>query len=228
MACLYWQNITQMYFESSVTYTDMLKEAYVARFVSQQFCFAFEEIYSDPGADTMVTRGTDHSEWVSHLTHCFEPPIYHGNSLQKTPIARPQQTGGIVESVIEMLRPFGRPRWTSLWTTLITFEQHGKNGQKMCFNGAGDATASYKNANRTWDRCVHYNAIKWKHFPRYWLFVRGIHRSPRSFDVFFDLRMNKRLGKQPWGWWFETASCSLWRHCNDYSTLHATNTSHTI
>ena len=28
----------------------------------------------------------------------------------------------------------------------------------------------------------------------------------RSFDVFFDLRLNKRLSKQ-WGWWFETLSC---------------------
>ena len=37
----------------------------------------------------------------------------------------------------------------------------------------------------------------------------------RSFDVFFDLRLNKRLNKQPWGWWFETPSWSLWRHCND-------------
>ena len=36
----------------------------------------------------------------------------------------------------------------------------------------------------------------------------------RSFDVFFDLRPNERLSKQPWGWWFETLSCSLWRHCN--------------
>ena len=36
----------------------------------------------------------------------------------------------------------------------------------------------------------------------------------RSFDVFFDLRTNKRLSKQPWGWWFETPSWSLWRHCN--------------
>ena len=33
----------------------------------------------------------------------------------------------------------------------------------------------------------------------------------RSFDVFFDLRLNKRLSKQPWGWWFETPSWSLWR-----------------
>ena len=36
----------------------------------------------------------------------------------------------------------------------------------------------------------------------------------RSFDVFFDLRLNKRLSKQWWCWWFETLSCPLWRHCN--------------
>ena len=27
-------------------------------------------------------------------------------------------------------------------------------------------------------QCYHYEVIKWKHFPRYWPFVRGIHRSP--------------------------------------------------
>ena len=37
----------------------------------------------------------------------------------------------------------------------------------------------------------------------------------RSFDVFFVLRLNKRLSKQSWGWWLETLSCPLWRHCND-------------
>ena len=36
----------------------------------------------------------------------------------------------------------------------------------------------------------------------------------RSFDVFFDLRLNKRLSKQSWGWWFETLSPPLWRHRN--------------
>ena len=36
----------------------------------------------------------------------------------------------------------------------------------------------------------------------------------RSFNVFFDLCLNKRLNEQSWGWWFETPSCSLWRHCN--------------
>ena len=38
----------------------------------------------------------------------------------------------------------------------------------------------------------------------------------RSFDVFFDLRLNERMSKQWWGWRFETPSCSLWRHCNVY------------
>ena len=73
----------------------------------------------------------------------------------------------------------------------------------------------------------HDDVIKWKHFPRYWPFVRGIHRWPvnspaqrpvtRSFDVFFDLRLYKRLRKQSWGWWFETLSRPLWRHSDVFS-----------
>ena len=36
----------------------------------------------------------------------------------------------------------------------------------------------------------------------------------RSFDVFFDLRLNKRLSKQWCGWWFETPSRPSWPHRN--------------
>ena len=36
----------------------------------------------------------------------------------------------------------------------------------------------------------------------------------RSFDVFFYLCLNTQLSKQSWGWWFETPSRPLWRHCN--------------
>ena len=74
---------------------------------------------------------------------------------------------------------------------------------------------------------VHDDVIEWKHFPRYWPFTGlctgnspGTGEFPvqrpvkRNFDVFFDPRLNKRLGKQSWGWWFETPSCPLWRHCN--------------
>ena len=65
----------------------------------------------------------------------------------------------------------------------------------------------------------HDDVIKWKHFPRYWPFVWGIHRSPVNSPhkgqwrwasmFFFYLRLNKRLSKQLRRQWFETPSCSL-------------------
>ena len=41
----------------------------------------------------------------------------------------------------------------------------------------------------------------------------------RSFDVFFDLRLNKRLSKQSLGWWSATISRTLWRHRNVWQWL---------
>ena len=40
--------------------------------------------------------------------------------------------------------------------------------------------------------------------------------SNAEFNVFFDLRLNKRLSKQSRRWWFETPSRSLWRHCDAF------------
>ena len=73
------------------------------------------------------------------------------------------------------------------------------------------------------------DVIQWKHFPRYWPFVRGIHRSPvisphkgqwRGDLIFFDMRLNKWLSKQSWDRWSETPSHPLWCHCNDTSFSH--------
>ena len=36
----------------------------------------------------------------------------------------------------------------------------------------------------------------------------------RSFDIFFDMHLIKRLSKHSRGRWFETLSRPLWRHCN--------------
>ena len=74
----------------------------------------------------------------------------------------------------------------------------------------------------------HDDVIKWDHFPRYWPFVlefTGPGEFPaqwpvtRSSDVFFDLRLNKLLNKQPQGWWFETPPWSLWRHCHGVANI---------
>ena len=42
-----------------------------------------------------------------------------------------------------------------------------------------------------------------------------------NFDVFFDLCLNKRLGKQSWGWWVETPSRPCWRHSNKTILIHS-------
>ena len=41
----------------------------------------------------------------------------------------------------------------------------------------------------------------------------------RSFDVFFDLRLNKRSSKLSRRWWFETPWRSLWCHYNVLATI---------
>ena len=51
----------------------------------------------------------------------------------------------------------------------------------------------------------HYDRSRW---------IPHTKASDAELWCFFDLRLNKRLSKQPWGWWFETLSWSLWRHCN--------------
>ena len=68
------------------------------------------------------------------------------------------------------------------------------------------------------------DVIKWKYFPRYWPFVRGIHRWPvnsphkgqwRGAWMFSLIFAWIKLSKQRWGWWFETPSRPSWRHCDD-------------
>ena len=45
--------------------------------------------------------------------------------------------------------------------------------------------------------------------------VTGEFPAQRAVTWSFDLHLNKWLLSKPsWGWWFETPSCSLWRHCN--------------
>ena len=45
--------------------------------------------------------------------------------------------------------------------------------------------------------------------------VNSPHRGQwRRALIFFDLRLNKPLSEQSWGWWFETPSRQLLRQCN--------------
>ena len=66
----------------------------------------------------------------------------------------------------------------------------------------------------------HDDVIKWKYFPRYWTFVRGIHRSPVNSPHKGQWRGTLIFSSicawiNCWGWWFETPSCSLSHQCNE-------------
>ena len=71
----------------------------------------------------------------------------------------------------------------------------------------------------------HDDVIKWNYFPRYWPLLREStgHRwipLTEASDVFFDLRLNKRLNKQSRTRRFDTPSRSLWRHWYDSYSFH--------
>ena len=57
--------------------------------------------------------------------------------------------------------------------------------------------------------CVEFTGHRW---------IPLTKASDAELWCFSNLRLNKRLSK-PWGWWFETPSCSLWRHCNEYVSV---------
>ena len=67
----------------------------------------------------------------------------------------------------------------------------------------------------------HDSVIKWKHFPRYWLFLRGIHRSPVDVPhkgqwrgaLMFSLICAWANGSVIRRW-FATPSRLLWCHCS--------------
>ena len=65
-------------------------------------------------------------------------------------------------------------------------------------------TSSNGNLFRVTGLCVGNSPVNFPH--------KGQSRGPLMF--FFYLRLNKRLSKHSWGWWFETPSRPLWRHCN--------------
>ena len=69
---------------------------------------------------------------------------------------------------------------------------------------------------------LHDDVIKWKHFPRYWPFVRGIHRSPvNSPHKARDAERWYFLWSPPWinGWVDNREAGDLRRHRTQYDVI---------
>ena len=83
--------------------------------------------------------------------------------------------------------------------------------------------------------CGHDDVSKWKHYPRYWPFVREFtdprwisHTKASDAELWcFLWSATKRLSKQSCGWRFETPSCPFWRHRNE-DHQHNSNDGHDL
>ena len=80
------------------------------------------------------------------------------------------------------------------------------------------------------------DVIEWKHFPRYWPFVRGIHRSPVNSPLkgqwrgalmftLIQARTNGWVNNRDAGDLRRYCVNSLWRHCDDQAAPSGASTS---
>ena len=144
----------------------------------------------------------------------------HGHRVQTfSPLYRRWKNGFVACKVVAIL---SRPR------VIYYYLQGNANYKFVCssFNKVTMISGKH-NGNTRINTSVpivlsryHGDVIKWKHFPRYWSFVRGIHRSlvdcphKDQWGGALMFSLNKRLSKQSRSRWFEMPLRSLWRHCN--------------
>ena len=68
--------------------------------------------------------------------------------------------------------PFGKPRKSQVCNDMMSVQYDKDSAEKEGVTPMAGTTINL------YDDLCHYDVIKWKHFPRYWPFVRGIYWSP--------------------------------------------------
>ena len=125
-----------------------------------------------------------------------------------------------IANTLELMQSCTKPSisfWNLYFILIITIVQHFGDGR--CWFAFGiDYYSSFRISSYP-----HDDVIKWKHVPLTGQLCgeftghRWISRTKASdaeLWCFLDLRLNKRLSKKSLGWWFETPSRPLLRHCN--------------
>ena len=114
-----------------------------------------------------------------------------------------------------------RHKFCGAWSQNFT-EYFERIHNKICILRGANSLKNY-NMLKLWHlKSYHDDVIKWKHFPRYWPFVRGIHRSPvnsphkgqRRGALMFTLicaRIN--------GWVNNREAGDISRYCNHYDVI---------
>ena len=122
----------------------------------------------------------------------------------------------LVVAILAINRLFGNVTISSVYVVCLWYQE--ESFSILCWNFTDDSGASnynkslliqVTNLRLKGDKSLHYDVIKWKLFPLYWPYVRGIHRSPVNSphkgqwrgSLMFSLicALNKRLSKKSWG-----------------------------
>ena len=124
---------------------------------TQTPCFFLESIHSDP-----INHDNPRLKHVGRsLIHpLFVEPSANMNCIFCT-LLKPLDWN-------HSTRPQTKPQQYRNWAVYMVYSGYNR----VCRPGA----PSFSQAPATHSK--HDDVIKWKHFPRYWSFVRGIHRSP--------------------------------------------------
>ena len=195
-------------------------EKYLSAFSQHGILWGLGQGHSGACDTVLQWRHNECNDVSNHQPHeCLLKRLFSRRS-KKTPKLR---VTGLCEGNSPVTGEFPAQRASNAENVSIWWRHHGSamviqlycinlrycNMQHILYiNVFANCTDLYNRSNAA--QAQHDDVIKWKHFPRYWAFVRGSHRSPvqrpvaRSFDVLFDLRLNKQLNRQSWGWWFET------------------------
>ena len=135
----------------------------------------------------------------------MEPPfdmIYHfipSIFASEIQISNDQITGLITPSFIAHIHIF------LLHTT--PYDKFNTGGGMFCC-WFMMTSSNGNNFRVTYHLCGEFTGLRW--------LPRTKASDAELWYFFIDLRLNNRLSKHWWGWWFETPSLTLWRQCNVY------------
>ena len=122
-----------------------------------------------------------------------------------------------------------RPRY-DVWSDIHSVNTYTSMRFKLKTFPSTDKTAALHISSRSFLKSVSVNVEKpiwswWRQMETFFLLLALCEGNPPftggfpsqrpvtpNFDIFCDLGLNKRLRKQSRSRWFDTLSCSLWRH----------------
>ena len=111
---------------------------------------------------------TDIQNWATSKSTRTQPS---SKQVSNNGLKGEQDTRALVPTISQLCVRFRCP------TVLKNCIKHGGITAALCAKFQNEQLSNKLCLNVT-SRDFHDDVIKWKHFPRYWPFVRGIHRSP--------------------------------------------------